>query len=32
MYQKKNAARTERHDGEEAWALSRFFPLIEVHD
>ncbi|KAK3131533.1 hypothetical protein QOZ80_6AG0507700 [Eleusine coracana subsp. coracana] len=26
---KKNAARTERHDGEETWALSRFFPLIE---
>ncbi|KAF0903315.1 hypothetical protein E2562_026591 [Oryza meyeriana var. granulata] len=26
---KKNAARTERQDGEETWALSRFFPLIE---
>ncbi|KAL6606261.1 hypothetical protein ACP70R_041914 [Stipagrostis hirtigluma subsp. patula] len=26
---KKNAARTERQDGEEQWALSRFFPLIE---
>ncbi|TVU12758.1 hypothetical protein EJB05_46428 [Eragrostis curvula] len=27
---KKNAARTERQDGEETWALSRFFPLIEA--
>jgi len=27
--QKKNAARTDKHDGEETWALSRFFPLIE---
>ncbi|KAJ1257835.1 hypothetical protein BS78_10G026700 [Paspalum vaginatum] len=26
---KKNAARTEKQDGEETWALSRFFPLIE---
>uniref|UniRef100_K4AIJ1 SNARE-interacting protein KEULE n=1 Tax=Setaria italica TaxID=4555 RepID=K4AIJ1_SETIT len=27
---KKNAARTEKQDGEETWALSRFFPLIEA--
>lgn len=26
---KKNAARTDKQDGEETWALSRFFPLIE---
>ncbi|PUZ62326.1 hypothetical protein GQ55_4G347700 [Panicum hallii var. hallii] len=26
---KKNAARVEKQDGEETWALSRFFPLIE---
>ncbi|BAF18636.1 Os06g0135900 [Oryza sativa Japonica Group] len=29
---KKNAARTERQDGDETWALSRFFPLIEAFD
>lgn len=32
LYQKKNAARTEKQDGEETWALSRFFPLIEACD
>ena len=30
LFQKKNAARIEKQDGEETWALSRFFPLIEA--
>lgn len=32
LLQKKNAARTDKNDGEETWALSRFFPLIEARD
>lgn len=30
MYQKNNAARKDRAE-EETWALSRFYPMIEVH-